>query len=85
MTDSVKIARVKSVLESLDYPVNRTAAATEFDGTTLILADGEADLGHLISETSRDSFDSADDLTTELHNVVPIEAVGEPGQSDGDA
>lgn len=85
MTDRVKIARVTSVLKEIEYPVGREAAAAAFDDTTLILADGEADLGELIGETGRDSFDSADDLTTELHNVVPIEAVGEPGQSDGDA
>lgn len=81
----VKIARVTSVLSEIKYPVDREAAAAAFDDTTLILADGEADLGELIGETGPDSFASADDLTTELHNVVPIEAVGEPGQSDGDA
>ena len=85
MMESVKIARVKTALETLDYPATRTAAAAAFDGTTLEMADGKANLGELISDTGRESFDSADDLTTELHNVVPIEAVGEPGQSDGDA
>ncbi|TQQ82784.1 hypothetical protein EGH24_04915 [Halonotius terrestris] len=85
MTDTVKVARVKPLLQEIDYPVSRTAAATAFDGFTLVLADGEANLGDLIDSAGRETFESADDLTTELNNVMPIEAVGEPGQSDGDA
>ncbi len=85
MTDRVKIARVKPVLAEIDYPVGRDAAATAFDSVTLTLADGEANLGALIAKAGRERFESADDLATELNNVMPIEAVGEPGQSDGDA
>jgi hypothetical protein len=85
MTETVKIARVKPLFAEIDYPVSRTAAATAFDGFTLVLADGEVNLGELIATADRETFASADDLTTELHNVMPIEAVGEPGQSDGDA
>lgn len=85
MTDTVKIARVKPVLEEIEYPVKRDAAAKAFDDITLMLADGEANLGSLIGKARRETFNSADDLSTELNNVMPIEAVGEPGQSDGDA
>ncbi len=85
MTDRVKIARVKPVLQEIEYPVGRQAAADAFDSVTLTLADGEANLGGLIAKAGRDQFESADDLATELNNVMPIEAVGEPGQSDGDA
>ena len=49
------------------------------------IADGETNLGKLVSETSRDSFESAADIKSELHNVLPREAVGEPYQSEGDA
>ncbi len=85
MTDRIKINRVKNVLERTDYPQPRTDAAAEFDDVTLIFADGEANLGELIAQANRETFNSADDLSTELNNVMPIEAVGEPGQSDGDA
>ena len=85
VTPQIKINRVKTVLDRADYPLQRDAAAAEFDDVTLILADGEANLGDLIANCDRDSFESADDLDTELNNVMPIEAVGEPGQSEGDA
>ena len=85
MTDRIKINRVKDVLKRTEYPQDKLDAAAEFDDVTLIFADGEANLGELISEADRETFRSADDLSTELNNVMPIEAVGEPGQSDGDA
>lgn len=85
MTDRIKINRVKDVLDRAEYPQRRADAAAEFDDVTLIFADGEANLGELIANTGRETFRSVDDLCTELNNVMPIEAVGEPGQSDGDA
>jgi len=85
VTDRIKINRVKDVLNRVDYPTGRDAAAAEFDDVTLIFADGETNLGELIANCDREEFSSADDLDTELNNVMPIEAVGEPGQSDGDA
>ena len=85
MTDKIKINRVKNVLDEVEYPQTRVDAAAAFDDVTLIFADGEANLGALIADTDRNQFNSTDDLCTELNNVMPIEAVGEPGQSDGDA
>jgi len=85
VTDRIKINRVQNVLDRLEYPQPRVDAADAFDDVTLVLADGEANLGELIAATDRERFESGDDLCTELNNVMPIEAVGEPGQSDGDA
>jgi len=85
VTDKIKLNRVKDVLDRVEYPQSRADAASEFDDVTLILADGEANLGELIAQADRETFRSADDLSTELNNVMPIEAVGEPGQSEGDA
>ena len=85
VTTQIKINRVKNVLSQSSYPLGREAAASRFDDVTLLFADGQTNLGELIARTDRDDFDSADDLCTELNNVMPIEAVGEPGQSDGDA
>lgn len=84
MTECVKLSRVEGLLERLDYPVVRDAAASEFDDVIVQLADGEANLGGLISEVDSDSLDSADELYGELNDVLPSEAVGEPGQSEGD-
>ncbi len=85
MARSVQLKNVSTVLEEVDYPAERAAVAAELTDVTLVLADGEANLGELLSETATGSFDSAHDIETELNNVLPREAVGEPYQSEGDA
>ena len=81
----VKLSQVESLFEDLDFPVTRGEAAAEFSDTTVQLADGEANLGEMLSEAQAERFHGADELYAELNNTLPIEAVGEPGQSDGDA
>ncbi|SDZ77076.1 hypothetical protein SAMN04488065_0182 [Haloplanus vescus] len=85
MSERVKLSRVESEFEKLDYPVTRDDAASEFIDVTVTFADGEANLGELVSEMGSDAFHGPDELYAELQNVLPVEAVGEPGQSDGDA
>jgi hypothetical protein len=85
MPETVKLSRLESKLTELDYPVTREDAAVEFADVTLLFADGEGNLGEYVSEVGSDSFVNAEDLFVELQNVLPIEAVGEPGQSEGDA
>jgi len=84
MSERVKLSRVESQFERLDYPVTRDDAAAEFVDTTVTFADGEANLGELVSEVGSDAFHGPDELFAELQNVLPVEAVGEPGQSDGE-
>jgi hypothetical protein len=85
MGDTVKLGRVESRFAELSYPVTRDDAAAAFADTTVTFADGEANLGVLISETQSDAFYGPDELAAELNNALPVEAVGEPGQSEGDA
>ncbi|MFC7203715.1 hypothetical protein ACFQJC_09325 [Haloferax namakaokahaiae] len=85
MRDSIKLSRVESAFEDLSYPVSRNQAATKFDDVTVLMADGSANLGSLIRNCVSDEFDGPTDLYYELNNAMPIEAVGEPGQSEGDA
>jgi hypothetical protein len=85
MTDRLKLNEVQSAFESLEYPATRDAVAERFEDTTLALADGETNLGRVVSEVPADSFSGPDDLFAELNNALPVEAVGEPGQSEGDA
>jgi hypothetical protein len=85
MTEHVKLSRVESAFERLDYPVTRDDAAAAFADVTVDYADGESNLGELVSELGSDAFHGPDELFSELQNVLPVEAVGEPGQSDGDA
>jgi hypothetical protein len=85
MSERVKLSRVETLFEELDYPVTRDDAAAEYVDVTVTFADGEANLGELVSEVGSDAFHGPDELYAELQNVLPVEAVGEPGQSDGDA
>jgi hypothetical protein len=81
----LKLNTLLAAFGTLDYPLDRQAAADSFDDSTLLLADGQTNLGALIERTHIRSFESAEDLFVELQTVLPIEAVGEPMQSDGDA
>ena len=82
--DTVKLSRIETALEDLSYPVTRTDASEELEGTTLLLADGEIDLGELIDRSEAERFVSMPDLESELNNVLPREAVGEPYQAEGE-
>ncbi|WP_435179733.1 hypothetical protein [Halorussus sp. AFM4] len=84
MAREVKLSRVEKVLGELSYPVDRETAAGEFEDVTLLLADGERNLGELISETGDEEFDSVDELQSSINNTLPREAVGEPYQSEGE-
>jgi hypothetical protein len=84
MGSEVKLSRIDDTLEALEYPISAEEAAAEFEDVTLLLADGERNLGQLLEQANSDRFESADDLETELHNVLPREAVGEPFQSEGE-
>ena len=81
----VKLSRVESLFEELDYPVSRAEAAGEYGDTTVLFADGEGNLGRYISECPSSQFHSPEELYTDLQSALPVEAVGEPGQSEGDA
>jgi hypothetical protein len=85
MAREIKFSDISTLLDEIDYPIGRTTASEELSDVRLILADGDTNLGKLVSKTSRESFESAADIESELHNVLPREAVGEPYQSEGDA
>ena len=80
----VKLSRIQSVLEGLEYPIRREDASGELEDVTVLLADGETNLGAVVAEAGSESFDSVDDLESEIYGGLPIEAVGEPFQSEGD-
>lgn len=84
MARRVKLSHVESVLAELSYPVSREEAVGELSGITLLYADGEGDLGDIVADTNSASFDSVDDLEMELYEFLPVDAVGEPGQSEGE-
>ena len=85
MAREIKFSDILTLLDGIDYPIGRTAASEELSDVRLVLADGDTNLGKLVSEISRESFESAADIESALHNVLPRGAVGEPYQSEGDA
>ncbi len=85
MGETIKLSRVQNRLAELSYPVHRDEAAVQLHEVTITFADGQANLGELVDDTNPDAFDDPGDLFDALQNVLPVEAVGEPGQSDGDA
>ena len=84
MTREVKLSHIDDALSELSYPISRDDAADQLSDVTLSLADGEANLGEVVADSNGDSFDSVDDLQNEVLNNLPREAVGEPGQSEGE-
>lgn len=84
MAREVHHNELPGLLEEFDYPVSREAVVAETAETTLLLADGERNLGELVSKTDGERFGSAEDLFAELQNTLPREAVGEPYQSEGE-
>ncbi|WP_224450075.1 hypothetical protein [Haloprofundus salilacus] len=85
MSDTVKLSRVDTEFDQLSYPISRDEAAAEYTDTTVTFADGQANLGELVSETRSETYRSPEELSEELYNTLPVEALGEPRQSDGDA
>ncbi|WP_435345260.1 hypothetical protein [Haloarchaeobius sp. HRN-SO-5] len=71
MPREVEYVHVDDELEDLNYPVLRVDAAVDLADTTLVLPDGEVNLGALISETDSDAFHSPGDLLAELDELVP--------------
>ncbi|MFD1512035.1 DUF5789 family protein [Halomarina rubra] len=84
MSRDVKLSRVQAVLAEVEYPASRETAASAFDDVTLLLADGETNLGTAVRDLSTEEFDSAEDLEAEVYSTLPRNAVGEPYQSEGE-
>lgn len=84
MGRDVKLNELDAVLAELDYPVSRESVVDACEDVTLVLADGEENLGTVVAASGADSFDSVDDLQSEVLNLLPQHAVGEPYQSEGE-
>lgn len=84
METTVKLSRLEDALEELSYPVERELAAERLADVTVTYADGESNLGDIVADVGADRFDSVEDLRDEVYEYLPVEAVGEPGQSEGE-
>jgi hypothetical protein len=85
MERRLTLDRCRGILEMLPYPLSPEEAGRVLSNVTLQYADGEEPFPAAIERTPSDWFTTADDLELELFMSLPVEAVGEPGQSEGDA
>jgi len=84
MGREVKLNELRAELDSLTYPATREDVLAEYEEVVLRYADGEESLGDVVGRATEDVFVDPDDLEAAIYNNLPTEAVGEPGQSEGD-
>ena len=84
MSTEVRLNELDVALEDLRFPVERETVASELGDVVLVYADGEERLVDVLDRIDTQSFANRDELETEIYNELPVEAVGEPGQSEGE-
>ena len=84
MAREVKLNELDAAFEGLSFPVQRETVASELGDVVLRYADGEERFADVLDRVDTQSFADRDELETEIYNVLPVEAVGEPGQSEGE-
>lgn len=84
MTEEVKLSHLRDRLDSLEYPLTQKEVQEAVSGVTLLYADGEESLEAVISRSNENRFEGVEDLEAEIYANLPVEAVGEPGQSEGE-
>ena len=84
MSREVKLNELTALLDDAAYPLSVQTAREEFDDVVLVYADGTEPLPEVLSRVEDQQFDSTDDAQSSIMNVLPVEGVGEPGQSEGE-
>lgn len=85
MRSEIHLSELREEIDKLYYPISRAEAVDRVEGTTVLYADGDEPLADLVARTSSDRFETVDELVSEALSAAPVEAIGEPGQSEGDA
>lgn len=84
MQAELKLNEIGDAFGSLQYPVSSTDVVAAVGDVHLRYADGSERLSVVLARSSVDQFETAGDLESEVFNNLPTEAVGEPGQSEGE-
>ena len=84
MTPEVKLNQLDAVADRASYPLSRADARETFEDVRLVYADGGEPLVDVLDRVQEDQFESVEDLRGSILNAVPVEGVGEPGQSEGE-
>jgi len=84
MSRDVKLNELTELLSEATYPLSVQTARQQFDDVVLVYADGSERLDDVLVRVDDQEFHSTDDAQASIMNAVPIEGVGEPGQSEGE-
>lgn len=84
MTRQVKLNHLQEVLDELTYPISNDDAKAALDDVVLVYADGEEELETVLARSNEGLHESRNELGEEIYSNLPVEAVGEPGQSEGE-
>ncbi|WP_137683098.1 DUF5789 family protein [Haloarcula mannanilytica] len=84
MAREVKLNELTALLETASYPLSVETARREFDDVQLVYADGSEPLAAVLDRISDEQFSSPDEAQSSIYNALPVEGVGEPGQSEGE-
>lgn len=82
--DEVKLSDIDGALADLSYPLTQSEAIDALGDLRLRYADGGEPARAVLERSTEDEFASPDELKTEIYSNLPTEAVGEPGQSEGE-
>ena len=84
MTREVHLNELTELLEEKSYPTTAAEIRTRFDDVTLLYADGSEQLSAVFDRIDESEFESAEGVQSSIFNTIPVEGVGEPGQSEGE-
>ncbi|QIO21129.1 hypothetical protein [Haloarcula sp. JP-L23] len=84
MPREVKLNELTDLLGEASYPLSAEMVQSKFGDVTLVYADGSEPMSEVLDRIESEQFDSAEDVQTSIFNAVPVEGVGEPGQSEGE-
>lgn len=84
MSTEVKLNQLRTVIDPLDYPIATGDVLDAVGDVRLRYADGEERLGDVVERAETDVYETVEDLEADVYNNLPTEAVGEPGQSEGE-
>ena len=84
MGQEVPLNELNATLDSVSYPATDDEVQDVCGDVVLEYADGTERLSAVIDRLGSEQFDSRDELVSELYSVLPVEAVGEPGQAEGE-
>lgn len=80
----LKLNELTDRFDTLDFPATREEVLDELGDTILQYADGEERLGDVLSRSTTDVYQDPDELDAEIRGNLSTEALGEPGQSEGE-